>query len=332
MNLLEREAFWKTLCSLPGKDPQSEQEHLLKSIKYPQFLYRYRSVTMNNLEALRTNRLYFSSANYYDDPFDTFLYIDIEKIKNEYLNQDADKIASVLERIKPMLSLTMPPDKVSEFTVERIQELLSPEWLSDFLLSTLTLRDALKKDTWSICFSENGFNEALWLKYADQHKGFALMYNLENGDNLLCGKQEKCANCGIVQHGTPLYPIYYSDQPYDATDFAMRMVLRIIEETSKRPLGQMFPFLSRPEYWERERTTLIKKKCHEYDEEWRMITGCTMKPPIMIEWIPSGIILGLRMEVAEENLVVCMAQEAGIKKIYKSFINAKNELDARLLV
>lgn len=46
------------------------------------------------------------------------------------------------------------------------------------------------------------------------------------------------------------------------------------------------------------------------------------------EWIPSGIILGLRMGVAEENLVVSMAKEAGIKNIYKSYINAQNKLDA----
>ena len=67
---------------------------------------------------------------------------------------------------------------------------------------------------------------------------------------------------------------------------------------------------------------------HKYDEEWRMITGCIMKPPVMMEWIPSGIILGLRMGVAEENLVVSMAKEAGIKNIYKSYINAQNKLDA----
>ena len=32
--------------------------------------------------------------------------------------------------------------------------------------------------------------------------------------------------------------------------------------------------------------------------------------------------------VAEENLVVSMAKEAGIKNIYKSYINAQNKLDA----
>ena len=59
-----------------------------------------------------------------------------------------------------------------------------------------------------------------------------------------------------------------------------------------------------------------------------MILACNMKPPIMMEWIPSGIILGLRMGVTEENLVVSMAKEAEIKNIFKSYINAKNMLDA----
>ncbi|MCI9457855.1 MAG: hypothetical protein HFE44_12940 [Oscillospiraceae bacterium] len=76
---------------------------------------------------------------------------------------------------------------------------------------------------------------------------------------------------------------------------------------------------------------LIKKKCHQYDNEWRMITGCAMKPPIMMEWIPVGVILGLRMEKSEENLVISLARQAGIKKIYKSIINKDNLLDGYLI-
>lgn len=71
-----------------------------------------------------------------------------------------------------------------------------------------------------------------------------------------------------------------------------------------------------------------QEKCHEYDEEWRMITGCQMGPPVMMEWIPSGIILGLRMGAEEENLVVNAAREAGIQNIYKSFIDSANCLNA----
>ena len=48
----------------------------------------------------------------------------------------------------------------------------------------------------------------------------------------------------------------------------------------------------------------------------------------MMEWIPSGIILGLRMSEKERNLVISMAREAGIKNIYKSIIDSKNMLNA----
>ena len=130
-----------------------------------------------------------------------------------------------------------------------------------------------------------------------------------------CGKQEKCTNCGIKNFGTPLYPIHYSDTPYDATHFAKFVMLRKIEEIIKLPISPEIYATMGSSLWEQERVTLIKKECHKYDEEWRMITGFNMKPPVMMEWIPSGIILGLRMGQAEENLVVSMAKEAGIKNI-----------------
>lgn len=83
--------------------------------------------------------------------------------------------------------------------------------------------------------------------------------------------------------------------------------------------------------WEQEGTTLIKERCYKYDEEWQIITGCVMKPQVMMEQIPNGIILGLQIDVVEENLIVSMAKEAGTKNIYESYINAQNKLDAYLL-
>ena len=84
MNSQEREIFWNTLCSLSGNDRKQDIEKLTQAIRLPKYLFRYRPVSLNSLEALRTNKLYFSSANYYDDPFDTFLHIDIEEIRKEF--------------------------------------------------------------------------------------------------------------------------------------------------------------------------------------------------------------------------------------------------------
>ena len=329
MNSQERELFWQTLCSLKGNGEQDVQK-LLQTIKLPKYLFRYRPVSMNSLEALRSNKLYFSSANYYDDPFDTFLHIDIERIRDEYLSafQTPESTAAVIEQVIPIVADNLPAEQLAQITVENVTKALSQGLLENFLNSALALRDEVKKDTWSVCFSENGFNETLWLKYADQHKGFVQIYDLEDNDNFLCGKQEKCVNCGIRNYGTPLYPIYYSDMPYDATNFAKLVMLRKVGEMTG---SEISPELSRGMVngvWEKERITLIKKECHKYDEEWRMITGCNMNAPVLREWIPSGIILGLRMDTAEENLVISMAQEAGIEKIYKSFIDSQNRLNA----
>ncbi len=62
----------------------------------------------------------------------------------------------------------------------------------------------------------------------------------------------------------------------------------------------------------REKISLIKKKCHEYDEEWR----------------PEAIFLGLNMEKAERNFVISAAREAGIKKIYQSYIDDNGLMNA----
>ena len=333
MNQSEREDFWKILCSLPGKDIVTEHEQLSKSIKYPKFLFRYRPVSTQSLEALRTNRLYLSSANYYDDPFDTFLHIDIEKIRKEYLSgfQTPESTKAVVAGVKSLLGGILSEEQAAQITVENVTNAVSHGLTERFLIAALSIRDELKKDTWSVCFSENGYNESLWLKYADQHKGFVQIYDLENYDNLLCGKQEKCADCGINNYGTPLYPIYYSDTPYDATNFAKFVMLNKIADTTKAQIPPELYAEMGSALWEKERTTLIKKECHKFDEEWRMITGCNMNPPVMREWIPSGVILGLRMNVSEENLVISMAKEAGIKNIYKSYINVQNKLDAYLL-
>ncbi len=74
MDSKQRKEFWDTLCSLEGSDIQNDSNLMMNKIVFPHYLYRYRDVTFNNLAALKTNHLYFSSANYYDDPFDTFLH------------------------------------------------------------------------------------------------------------------------------------------------------------------------------------------------------------------------------------------------------------------
>lgn len=147
MNHSEREQFWQTLCSLPGNDIVAEREQLFKSIKYQKLLFRYRAVSTKSLEALRTNRLYFSSANYYDDPFDTFLHIDIEAIRKKYLSafQTLESTEAVVEGVKALLGGILSEEQVAQFTVENVTNALPHGLTESFLNAALSLRDEVKR-------------------------------------------------------------------------------------------------------------------------------------------------------------------------------------------
>ena len=87
------------------------------------------------------------------------------------------------------------------------------------------VRDAVQKNLYSICFCENPLNETLWLKYGDNHRGFVLVYDFYDDATRLCGFEEKCKNCGITLNPPNIYPIYYCDKRYDATRYALSLLL-----------------------------------------------------------------------------------------------------------
>lgn len=334
MDLKERQKFWNVLCDCDGKDIERAVQNFSNVINYPKYLYRYREVTPSSLEALRTNHLFFSTANYYDDPFDTFLQINTEKLltmANETLN-NPEEIRKFTEFLKTSGNVSLFNllgfKNAEEITQEKVKELFKIKITNNFIKNICDFRNELKKNIWSVCFSENPYNEVLWLKYAKQHKGFVLVYDLTDDNKLLCGKKEKCTQCAINKNGTMLYPVYYSNKKYDATDYARDYTLKIIQEQYPQiECSNIFPRVFENPIFEILKITLIKKECHKYDEEWRMIIPYKIKPPVMREWIPSGVILGLRMDVNEENLVVSLAKQAGIEHFYKSYINLNGDLD-----
>lgn len=101
MNDEARKIFWDKLCSLQGTDIKEDTDLLNKAIIYPKYVYRFRTVNERKLSALRENKLYFSTSNYYDDPFDTFINIDIRKIQEVLDNttqiHHANQIASCMD-------------------------------------------------------------------------------------------------------------------------------------------------------------------------------------------------------------------------------------------
>ena len=74
MNQDERKKFWDVLLTMHDAAPEHLQQ-LQKTIIVPNTLCRFRAVNENSLAQLQENKLYFSTADYYDDPFDTYFYV-----------------------------------------------------------------------------------------------------------------------------------------------------------------------------------------------------------------------------------------------------------------
>ena len=77
----ERKLFWDTLNGL-HENSQECWDKLRAVYKPPEMLCRFRSVNQNTLQQLQENKLFFSSADRYDDPFDTYFYIDYAKVRS----------------------------------------------------------------------------------------------------------------------------------------------------------------------------------------------------------------------------------------------------------
>lgn len=326
MNDIERKVFWDTLCSLEGANITEENTKLQNSITYPKYIYRYRDVNFRSIEGLQENKLYFSSADRYDDPFDTFLHIDWYKVKDKINALDLKQM--VEGTIIPFLLAITGKQFNSDELLQRLSHNKILEATVEFL--NVYIRPELQKKSYSICFAESGVNENLWLKYAAHHRGFCLVYDLEKQDNWRCGKEKECNMCIMKEKVNSLYPVYYATEKYDATEYAINCAIeKILRETIKDDQLWWQFVSSKPMFWAREKASLIKHDCHRYDQEWRMLLSITPENPLYIKWIPDAVILGLRIDNLNAKMVVRAAKMAGISKIWQTIINPNDDLEVQ---
>lgn len=320
-----RKAFWNALLNAKLDNPQS-MEALRQAATPPRLLCRFRPVSENSLLQLQENKLYYSSADYYDDPFDTYFYIDLTNLKRfvETLKQLlAGKNESIMkgaEAVAPLLNVS------SESLVQSLTHTV-PDF-SELRGQLDVIRNDIQTQLFSICFCEDPFNETLWLKYADNHRGFVQIYDLSCETTILCGKEEICRNCPSGQHPPQFYPVFYSDERYDASRFAL--ICWLIQNDNWKtlpPIAQQC--IMNNVAWEVERISLIKKKCHKYDQEWRMIRPQIAPSRTYVKMRPCTVITGLRMPEYQRRLVRSAAKVAGISDIREMYIDDSDRLNSR---
>lgn len=297
--------FWNTLCGTSGKQEalDEERKNILSTINYPKSLFRFRPVTESSLEELENNFMYFSSADRYDDPFDTYMRTDIPRLLKmvEDIKNDPSVVLSIIKERFPEIDLKdINKDDLKLHTLLPSSE------------DIIKLRQNMQTDTYSICFCESVKNESSWMKYADNHKGFVLEY--EFSSEFI----EELWNYKVLSAN--LFPVYYSDKKYNASDYAVRNILLNL----CRPTPYLYNELLRYMNWENTKISLIKNKCHKYDKEWRLVPSFSLICRDVIRRRPQSITIGLRTSKYTELTVIEAAKIAGISKFYKMKIDNRD--------
>lgn len=305
----EQKKYWQTLCTLSGEINKinDERNTLLDNITYPSSLFRFRSVNENSLQALQDNQVYFSSAEFYDDPFDTYLRVDTQSIKNEFEMLNLSNAMMELSKVFPQLSVDKDIFNNIQIDYNAIE------------FSIKQFRDAFQKLLYSICLCEDVTNEVLWLKYAENHRGYVLEYKIE--ESILNGFWKSC-NANIL-------PIYYSDEKYDAYRyFVYNFILYSVKNSP-----EIYDKLqwSYPIGWENTKMSVIKKSCHQFDKEWRVIPLYAMAQRGYFRWKPKSVTIGLKTPEYKKRLIISSAKVAGVTEFYEMYIDDNDNFKRRAI-
>lgn len=149
-------------------------------MSFDDYLFRYRVSSENAIEAFKEDRLYFSTPENFNDPYDSLFYIDKESFIGAIKTAWHENLE---ESIRRKYTAGMP-EAAQKLLSERIMALMNePEYQNRFfreIFGTIEeLKENVRKNLKIICFSEDHLSTLMWAYYAGNHKGFCLMYEKE---------------------------------------------------------------------------------------------------------------------------------------------------------
>lgn len=273
-----------------------KQQHL------PKRIYKYRQVCPYHISNLKTDTVWLSSPESFNDPYDCWLTLadNIVATLIERRLLDAFVKANHLQKFLPATQIdeasrsVHPLRTITEFIPNRGAAAVRLKQkaadysvrvggLANNVVSILREWRKLVK----LC-SFSGVNDSLlmWGHYADNHRGFCLEYDVEALD-------------AVHPFRRNLYPVVYSHQLYGLRLYAEKLVA-----PNRQEFCPMLPLLA----------MMHKFDGWGYEEEWRMIFE---KEVVIADHdqpapTPSRIFLGSRMELAKSKELLSICEQKKI--------------------
>ncbi len=317
-----------------NKDDKEAIKELLKYVdeNKPTSLYHYRNCSERTIEAFIENKIYFNTANNFNDPYDCLIYCNIDNILNRIQNMfDYKKIENSINEIIDDTYLNTRPITILPEKAQEIVNILNGQNIKD-IYETIpkgTLNNIinfLKKLSPNVlenyknyykniqplaCLSETYNDILMWSHYADNHKGFVIEYDTDT-------LKTKCMNCS--QNKTfqtcpnwkqiMLLPILYTKKRYDATNYIFENT--IIQTFKNAGIHDIFQL---SDDFAQYKINIHKHTDWNYEREWRLqLYKSNHENFITVK--PKAIYLGCRISKFYEDILVRYASEQKIQ-IYK---------------
>lgn len=300
----------------------------------PRSLFRYRPIGNNQIQAFEEDIIYTVTADRYNDPYDTLVKCDVDRIK-EFIRrvlsvesltqlkayiQQGKGIPEEIKRGSPNASWDviearlLATDDISSLQSDIDCFLAQFSSLIDVMLPIISKKS--KQFAAYACFSEVVDSILMWSHYAESHKGFVLEYDFRP----TLAKPIK---------NTLILPVVYSDERLDASAYMVWALITMMG-------GIMGGKIPNPDMLAHIKVALHKSMEWEYEKEWRMIEGTPrMNPldntPSPVIYKPVAIYYGCEMTPEKKRQLHEIAATKGIREyeMYIDLYSSKYEMKYR---
>lgn len=257
-------------------------------------IFRYRSCNEYHIDALKNDKLFLSSPNTFNDPYDysfSFSKVNIDK----YLKNKAEEFS-----------------KLTKTSFEYNHDYLKYALDELFIDFVKKMRDSYRV----ACFSESVTEEIMWANYANYGKGFAVEYNITD-----------LRNRNIFENLYEIIPVIYKNKKPLSDLFIYSFIENLMEkmyektgcdcpENCKGQSAEMFFNTHENEIGQILLNSLqFKNKVWEFEQEYRMIVFKRDADGdfVCYEGVrPKEIYLGEFIEETNAQTIISIAKEKNI--------------------
>ncbi len=273
-----------------------EEAIALKQQHLPARIYKYRTDNSYARENLASDTVWLASPASYNDPYDCFLRFSAPSMVSAFERNLIDafvagykveiapeEVAAAKESAQPLEALSHIISSIGKPGNSAISFLLHmvPNYIETAVEFLQIVRSVAK-----LCsFSRVGDSILMWSHYANQHRGFCVEYEVASFD----------AGDAFLKN---LYPVIYSEELFDLTPWAEKLVSGQREE-----LTTVFPLLG----------VLQKFDGWSYEREWRYVRFQEKPTPDCNRSMPrpTRVLLGAKAlpETINDLTEICKAKQ-----------------------